>query len=218
MHASLFGFFTNAENAITELINDCLLVAGGFLVGYVLGGVLAWAVGRYIFKQKDTSNFKAIGKPVCGAILAVIVAMIVFTGKGKPIGEGGDGKGSSNNDPNSGKSNPPNPNPDLKTDPKVSPPKVDIKPADVTLRVTVLGGVDVVNERFYLLDDDRTPKTFAELKTAISERRAKEKGKVVVAVLFPTKNALPREHPAVTQVGKWAAEEAGLDVVFPAVK
>jgi len=215
MYAPLFGFLTDAENAITELIHNCLLIAGGFLVGYILGGVIAWAIGRYAFKQKDTYNFKAVGRPVCGAILAVLVAMMVLTGKGKPIGEGGDGKGTTNND-GTGKGGVPAP--DLKLDPKASPPKIDIKPADVTLRVTILGGEDVVNGHFYLLDDDRTPKTFDQLKGAITERRGREKGKVVLAMLFPTRNALPREHPAVTQVGRWASEDAGLDVVFPATK
>ncbi|MCE9560490.1 MAG: hypothetical protein K8U57_00405 [Planctomycetes bacterium] len=217
MHAPLFGFLTDAQDSFKELMHNVLLVAGGFLIGYVLGGLLAWAIGKYALKMKDTTNAKAVGRPVCGTIVALIIAMIVFTGKGKPIGDGGDGKGTTNNDGN-GKSSPVNPNPDTKVDPKISPPKIDIKPADVTLRVTVLGGEDVLNERFYLLDDDRTPKTFTELKAAIAERRAKEKGKVVVAMLFPVKNALPREHPAVTQVAKWAAEDAGLDVVFPAVK
>ncbi len=217
MHAPLFGFLTDTQNSFNELLHNCLLIAGGFLVGYVLGGLLAWGIGRYALKMKDTSNLKAVGKPLCGAVVAIIIAMIVFTGKGKPIGDGGDGKGTTVNDGN-GKANPSNTNPDPKADPKINPPKVEIKPADVTLRVTVLGGEDVLNERFYLLDDDRVPKTFSELKSAIAERRSKEKGKVVVAVLFPTKNALPREHPAVTQVAKWAAEDAGLDVVFPATK
>lgn len=215
MSAPLFGFLSGVQESFNELLHNALLVAGGFLVGYVLGGILAWTIGRYALKQKDTSNLKAVGKPVCGAVVAIIIAMIVFTGRGKPIGDGGDGKGTTNNDSN-GKANPSNL--DQKLDPKIAPPKIDTKPADVTLRVTILGGEDVQNERFYLLDDDRTPKTFAELKTAVTERRKNEKGKVVVAVLFPNKNALPREHPAVTQVAKWGTEEAGLDVVFPALK
>lgn len=216
MHAPLFGFLEGAENALTELVHSLLLIAGGFLVGYVGGGLLAWAVGKYLLKLKDTYNLKAVAKPVCGALVAILVAALVLTGKGKPVGDGGHGKGSPNTDPN-GKAGPPVAPPDGKADPK-APPKVDIKPADVTLRVTVLGGEDVVNERFYQLDDDRTAKTFGELKAGIAERRTNAKGKVVVAILFPAKNALPREHPAVTQVAKWAAEDAGLDVVFPAVK
>lgn len=216
MHAPLFGLLEGAENALTELVHSLLLVAGGFLVGYVAGGLLAWAAGKYVLKLKDSSNLKAVAKPVFGALVAVIIAAIVLTGRGKPVGEGGDGKGTAATDLSS-KAGPPVTPPDSKADPK-APAKVDIKPADVTLRVTVLGGEDVVNGRFYQLDDDRTPRTFDDLKAAITERRKSEKGKVVVAVLFPARNALPREHPAVTQVAKWAAEDAGLDVVFPAVK
>jgi len=218
MYAPLFGFLTDAQDSFNELLHNVLLVAGGFLVGYISGGLLAWALGKYALKMKDTTNAKAVGRPVCGAIVALIIAMIVFTGKGKPIGDGGDDKGTTSNE--GSKSNPANATPDPKVNPKITTPVVDTKPADVTLRVTVLGGEDVLNEKFYLLDDDRriNAKTFTELKAAIAERRKNEKGKVVVAVLFPVKNALPREHPAVTQVAKWAAEEAGLDVVFPAVR
>jgi hypothetical protein len=212
----VFGFLENAEEAFRELITNVLLVAGGFLVGYLLGGALAWAVARYALRLKNgTEHIKAVGKPVGGIVLALIVALIVFTGRGKGPGEGGEGKGAATN-PSAGTAEPKAP--DARTGPNVVVPKVDLKPADVTLRVTVLGGDDVKNERFYLLEDDRNPLTFPELKAAVEARRAREKGKVSLAILFPAKNALSRDHPAVTQLAKWAAEVAGLDVVFPAAR
>src|SRR5262245_53888235 len=119
----VFGFLENAEEAFRELITNLLLVAGGFLVGYLLGGVLAWAVARYALRQKNgTEQFKAIGKPVGGIVLALIVALIVFTGRGKGPGDGGDGKGNAN-DPNAGKANP-------KADPSKIDPKIDVPKID----------------------------------------------------------------------------------------
>ncbi len=210
-----FGFLDDAKDAMTEFVHNCLLVAGGFLVGYVLGGVVGWALGKWVLRQKAPDTLKKVGRPVGGVILALIVALIVFTGRGKPHGEGGEGKGAPSPDGN--KSNPQTP--DTKVPPNVPVVKQpDGKPADVTVRVTVLGGEDVQGDKFYLIDDDRNPKTFAELKDAIAARKAKETGKMAVAILFPTRNALPREHPAVTRVAKWANEEAGLDVTFPATK
>jgi hypothetical protein len=219
MNPVLLAFLTDTKEAINEFVHNLLLVAGGFLVGYLIGWLCSWAFGRYVLRLSSTSNLQAFGRPIGGFALALVVALLVFTGKGRPNGEGGEGKGTVVDESSKGKASqsvatPP----EQKLDPKVAPPKVDIKPADVTLRVTILGGADVIDERFYLLEDDRAPKNFSDLKSAVLERKAKEKGKVMLAVLFPLKNALPREHPAVTQVGRWAAEDAGLDVVFPAAR
>jgi hypothetical protein len=217
MTAAVFGFLSDAKEALAEFANNLLLVAGGFLVGYLLGGLIGWALGKWVFRQKEPETLRRLGRPVGGVLLALIVALIVFTGKGKPHGEGGDSKGTPSTETD-GKNAPSKTDPDVKLDPKVTPPKIDTRPADVTIRVTILGGTDVVNERFYLIDDDRSPKTFEDLKTAITAIKAKEKGKVTVAILFPTKNRLPRVHIAVTQVENWVNEEAGLDVVFPTSK
>jgi hypothetical protein len=217
MITAVFGFLDNAKEALTEFVNNCLLVAGGFLIGYILGGVLGWAFGKWILRQEKPDTTKRVGRPVGGAILAIIIALLVVTGKGMGPGSGGDGKGNTNAD-TANKANqqtPVDPNV-LPKIPIVKPP--DSKPADVTIRVTVLGGEDVQGDKFYLIDDDTTPKTFAELKDALAARKDKEKGRVAVAILFPSRNALPREHPAITRVAKWVNEEAGMDVVFPASK
>ncbi len=216
MTATLFGFMSDAKEAISEFINGCLLIAGGFLVGYLLGGVIGWALGKYALRQQEPDTLKRIGRPVGGILLALIVAIIVFTGKGKPHGEGGDGKGTPSTDPNAGKDHKTDPN--TKIDPNITPPKVDVKPADVTIRVTILGGTDVQNDRFYLIDDDRSPKTFTELKEAVAARRGKEKGKVALKLVLPpppNPNRLPKNHPAITQVQDWAYDE-GLEA--PLVK
>jgi hypothetical protein len=214
----LLGFLSDAKEAFTELVTGLLMVAGGFLIGYLLGGVVAWAAGRYVFRQQDTTSLKRLGRPVGGAVLALIVALIVFTGRGKPHGEGGDGKGDPNADPNATKSGTP-PVSVPKVDPNAAPPKTpEVKPAESTIRVTVLGGTDVRDGRFYRIDDDPNPKTFDELKQAVTARKATEAGKLMVAILFPEKNALPLGHPAVVDVSRWAKEEAKLDVLFPAAE
>ncbi len=215
MTPPLFAFLSDAREAIAELVNNCLLVAGGFLVGYLLGGVIGWALGKYVFRQESPDLLHKACRLIGGVVLALIVALIVFTGRGKPHGDGGDGKGSPNDEGKNGKATPANTDPNQKVDPNTLPTPPKITPGDVTIRVTILGGEDVLQDRYYLLDDDRSPKTFAELKTAIVERKGKEKGKVMVAILFPAKNALPHESPAVTQVSKWVNEVAELDVIFP---
>jgi amino acid transporter len=215
MTAALLAILSEAREALKEFVNNLLLVAGGFLIGYLLGGVVGWALGKYVFRQKEPDLLHRASRIIGGATLALIVALIVFTGRGRPFGEGGDGRGSPANDAVPANTTPSNPDPSPKVEPSKITPPPKITPGDVTIRVTVLGGEDVLNDRYYLIDDDHSPKTFAELKAAVLDRKSKEPGKVMVAILFPARNALPRESLAVTQVSKWVNEEAKLDVIFP---
>ncbi len=216
MFANMFG---NFEDLITELVVGLLMVAGGFLVGYIIGHVLGWAVGRYALRMKNgTRNIKVIARPMCGALLAIIVAVLVFTGRGKGPGDGGGGKGTPGDPTNSST------DPTAKVEPKVVIPKIDLKPADQTIRVTIIAGTAVPGEgRFYMINDDAvaTAKTLVELKKYIEERKVAEKGKLTLAILFPIdRNMAPsdRKESKVTDVTRWATEDAQLDVIFPAIK
>jgi hypothetical protein len=222
MTATLFGFLTELRGEFAELANNLLLVAGGFLIGYLLGGAIGWALGKWVFKQKTPDLLKRVGRPVGGVILAIIVALIVFTGKGKPSGDGGDGKGTPTNDKTPGK----NSAPDVevpKSNPKITTPKLDTVPAELTIRVTILAGTAVPSEgKYYLIDDDsrNDAKSLSELKKTVLDRKAKVKGKVSLAIVFPTDPNLspPRNDKKVTDVTRWATEDAGLDVIFPAIR
>lgn len=217
MNLPVFAFLDDVQKSVQQFVHNCLLVAGAFLVGYILGGVIGWALGKWAFKQKDPNTLKQVGRPVGGIILAFLVALLVFTGMGKRLGEGGEGQGTTND---SGKKDSPN-SPDQKENPKVVPPRVDQSQPESTIRVTVLAGAAVRSERkYYLLDDDPTPISLDELKEAIKARKGKVKGKTVLQVLFSSDPNLapPRNDPKVTDVTRWAAEEAGLDVTFPATR
>ena len=213
----LFAFLTDAKEAFTELVTGLLMVAGGFLVGYFLGAIVAWAVGRYVFKQKDTEIFKRVGRPVGGVILALIVALIVFTGRGKPHGDGGDGKGTPDPDPNAGK-NPPTKKPDPK-DPELPPIKLpDPKHPDATVLVTVYGGGKVRDRQFYRFENETQLRTLESLQEVITARRGAEKGKLTVQIRIPedrNDRPAPSDARTITQVTEWANSQ-GLDVTFPA--
>ncbi len=218
-----FAFFSGLGDKLSALAIKCLAVAGGFLVGYFLGGLLATAVNKWIFKKKAPEQFKQVCQMIAGIALAIIVALIIFGDGGGGLfgggGASGDGKGNPAADAN--KDNQSKTEPVQKVDPNVAAPKVDLKAADLTIKVTILAGAAVQSAgKFYLLDDDRTPLSFSELKNAIKARKSQEKGKVTLAVVFPTdpNHAPPRNDPKVTDVTRWATEEAGLDVVFPAHK
>lgn len=222
MSTPVFLFFSVGAERLAAYAIKCLAVGGGFLVGYFAGGVIAFALDRWVFAKKSPDALKKVIRMLGGLLLAILVAMIVFGdggGGGLLGGTGSEGVNKGTPNPETpGKTDPATPKDD-KAKPAPSPVQpADPRPTEVTIRVTVLGGGDVANERFYLIDDDRTPKTLQEVKDAVTARKAAEKRKTVVAILFPPKNALPREHSAVTRLAKWANEDAGLDVTFPAVK
>jgi hypothetical protein len=214
-------FVSGAAEHLAALAIKCLAVAGGFLAGYLLGGAIAFALDRWVFNKKAPDLVKKCVRWVSGVILAIVVALIVFGEGGGGFGlGGGEGKGSGKAASEGDSKDKPASTPATpdKNPPQVSPvtPK-DTRPAELVIRITILGGTDVSQERFYLIDDDRTPRTFAEVRAAVTARKAKDTRKAVLAIYFPPPpNRLPLEHPAVTQLVTWVRDEAGLDVTFPA--
>jgi hypothetical protein len=213
-------FVSGAAEKLAGLAIKCLAVAGGYLAGYLLGGAIAFALDRWVFAKKAPDAVKKVVRIVCGLVLAIIVAMIVFGEGGGGFGMGGgEGKGSGT-PPTDGQSKDKHasqPTPPDKEPPVGPVTPADGRPSEVVIRVTILGGTDVQQERFYLIDDDRSPKTFAEVRAVVTRRKASDKRKATLAILFPPPpNRLPLEHPAVTQLVNWARDEAGLDVTFPA--
>jgi hypothetical protein len=86
------------------------------------------------------------------------------------------------------------------------------------LLVTVLGGDDVKDEKFYLLGDETTPRTFAEFVVAARGRKDTAPDRMLnVEIHFAKRNTLPADHPAVVRLVRWA-RDAGVDVGFPAAK
>jgi hypothetical protein len=212
----LLALFSNFEDRLVELAEGVLLVAGGFLIGYLLGGLIGWSVGKWVLRMKDRTTPRQLGQPIGGVILALIVAIIVFTGKGKGPGSGGNGIGTMNLTDGSAV-NLAESQSDPQSKPNVAkPPEITLP--DKLIRVTVFGGRAVTAERFYQIEDDQTLKTLDELKQVIISQKEALKGKITIAIMFPTDKdiALPQEHPMVTRLAKWAREEAGLDVSFPA--
>ena len=216
------GIVSGAGEKLAALAVKCLAVAGGFLVGYFLGAVIAWALDRWVFAHKAPAPLKKAVSVVCGIALAILIALIVFGEGGSGLfGGGGQGEGKGTTADKDGKS----PQPPV-TPPDKEPvtPKIDTgptRPADAVVRVTILGGKDVPDgERFYLMDDDPKPKTFDELKEAVLARKQKEKGTVAVAIQFRPANApsLDPPHYSITQLTKWAKETAKMDVTFSASK
>ena len=83
------------------------------------------------------------------------------------------------------------------------------------MRVTLLGGEDVREEKFYLLGDDRTPLDLPGLTAALKSRKESAARPLGIEVRFASNNTLPRTHPAVLRLTAWA-QANGYPVTFPA--
>ncbi|MCS6865722.1 MAG: hypothetical protein RMJ56_01910 [Gemmataceae bacterium] len=216
------GMAAGLENRVVMLVFKCLAVGGGFLVGYLLGYGLAWALNRWVFAYKAPGQLKSACAILAGVGLAIVVALFVFGEGGRGLfGGGGPAEGTGVTAPDDRSPTPP-PRPEKKDDPPPpqEEPLTPPQPADVLVHVTILGGSDVPNddEKFYLIDDDPSRKTFSELKDAILKRQAQKKGTVGIVIHFRPKNApsLDPPHYSISQLTRWAKETAKVDVTFAA--
>jgi hypothetical protein len=80
-----------------------------------------------------------------------------------------------------------------------------------TLRITLLGGPRVLDQRYYLLETPKEPRTFAELKSII---KARQQAGLRGIDLLIFENSVARNHSAVKELERWAAQN-DLTVSFP---
>jgi hypothetical protein len=137
------GLASGAGEKLATFVVKCLAVAGGFLVGYFVGGAVAWALDRWVFAHKAPEPLKKAVSMVAAVALAILVALIVFGEGGSGLfgGGSGDGKGTPAPDDNKGKAAP-TPPPEQKKDEqppkKDDPPKTPVSPMPGDVRITIL--------------------------------------------------------------------------------
>jgi hypothetical protein len=205
--------FALTPDVVAQAVVNVLAVGGAFLLGQVLVGV-----GMWCFAPNSPPGLKRGCRLLGGAGLAVLVAIIVFGhGQGWTLFGGGGTGDSKGNGPTEqkGEGTGTTTAPTAPATPSAPTPATAPEPATgPKVRVTVLGGADVKDERFYQLDADPAAKTFAELTAALAAKKAA--GHTVRAeVVFSAANTLPRDHPAVTRLTAWALAN-GVTVTFPA--
>jgi hypothetical protein len=208
MFDPLFADITSGlSERIAGFVIKCLAVGGGFLLGYFLGGVVAWALNRWVFAQKAPDQLKKIIALLAGIALAIIVALIVFGEGGSGLfGGGGAGDGKTGPTPADDGKDKQAPKVEPKKDEKKEEPKkpVDAKPTPGDVRVSILSG-DVKDGRFYLIEGDEKPKNFEEFKETITARRAASKNELTIVFRFQSE-PLPDDHEAVTRAVAWVNE------------
>lgn len=209
-------FFSGTAEKIGAFVLKVLAVAGGFVVGYLVGALLAWGLDRWAFKKQSPEVARKGIRVLLAIAGAIIVALIVF-GEGGEGGPGGTGlmPGGGGNNPDTPPSVIPQPKPPVATppNPKETTPEPIKPPVPIPgrkeLTVTFLGGSDVGSGgRAYLLGTSPEKVTFDQLKAGIAEAR-KEAGAKGMFLVFGRTGADPiaRNSANVTAVEVWAREQ-----------
>jgi hypothetical protein len=102
--------------------------------------------------------------------------------------------------------------------PKAKPPDEAVvtgKAGPEVMRIEMLGGQRVQEQRFYVSEGQTAPQTLAELRQAIDDRQKRTPPlKGIEIVIY--ENSVARDHPAVRDLERWAREhDLAVTVSFP---
>jgi hypothetical protein len=201
------------------LILKGLAVAGGAAVGGLGSGLLFRLLVRLSLHRTVPQKALLLVRALGAAALGLAVWMWVFSTGGSGPGLGGllgSGAGGQSTETRAqpGPSTEPTPKHQAAT-PKGSIPESRQVLAPDTMRIEILGGERVKQERFYLLEGEKEPRTLSEVRKAILARREdRDKPPLVGIVIMIYGSSVARDHPAVRNLQKWA-EENRLSVTFP---
>jgi hypothetical protein len=189
------------------LVLKYLAVAGGAAVGGFGCGGLLRLLARMTVRHPVPRPMKLTVQLLGAVACALLVWKLAFGpgGSGWGGGEGfGLGSGSGNGQATTSKAEPLF-TPDTKRTPEPIPQPSPA--AGEILRIEMLGGERVRQERFYLVEGDREPKTLAELRQTLKARqgdKAKPPLKGIEIVIY--ENSVAQNHPAVRDLERWARQ------------
>jgi hypothetical protein len=186
-----------------------LSVIGGAAIGALAVGFAARRLGKWV-GMRDARAPALNALRVLGAVAGGWVVWLVVFGPGSgPFGGGGGSFfGSHGQGEGSGKTGASS----AVATAKSASPQTFVAPRHAALRITILGGARVANERFYLVEGEKEPRTLAELKTVLKEQQ--QKAGVMAVELLIYENSVARNHPAVKELEQWA-QQSDLTVTIP---
>ena len=200
-----------------ELVVGVLAIAGGFLVGSWLTYAAIKLLGKFVFKKKLEGTPTRLARFLGGMVVAIIVFYFVFGKGGFGWGTGGgtadtQGKGEQKAPDVSEKKDVKEP---VKKDEKAPPTEGQLPEEHV--RITVLGGADVKEGKFYLVDDDPHPRTLEEVRALVKGRAGKGPKALRGLWIYIYSNSADRGTLVVSDLER-LARELGLSVTFPPVE
>ena len=208
----MFALFDVNPERIAGFFMNCLAVAGGGLAGFILFFGIAWFLDRKLTGGKSPPGLHKTVRYVGGVLGAVIVALLVFNdGDGGMGGDKAGGAtaatgtdGTGNTSITAAKTTAPTDRPPL--------PPEELAPKQETIRILVLSGSAVKDDRFYLIETDRTPRNLSEVKDAAAARKKAMTKPLAVEIRLGERT--DRNNGGVLELQGWAKDE-GLSVLFP---
>jgi hypothetical protein len=175
--------------SVEKTVIMVLAVAGGFLIGFLLTGIVGKILGKFVFKRESSERFARFVR-FLGGVAGAILVYYLLQGEGG-LGLGGRGGGDTSN---ANKDSPKQTTPKKET-PKDEQPKPRDKSEEAgdEVIITVLRS-DSPAKKFYLLDSEAQPITLDDLLGKIDARAKldnKEPGKKAVnkAQILPVKTS-----------------------------
>ncbi len=200
-----------------------LAVAGGAALGWLGSGLLFRLGARLTLQRSVPRKLLVPVRALSAAALGLAVWVWAFSSGGLGPGLGGwFGSGLTGGQPPEGRKSEIR---STKSETKVRAPDPGLVsdfgfrtsdfPAQDSLRIEILGGARVKDERFYLLEGENDPRTLTEIRKAIQARRQEQdKTPLKGIVIMVYGSSVARDHPAVKTLVK-CAEGNGLSVTFP---
>jgi hypothetical protein len=187
-----------------ELLIKILAVVGGATVGGLAIGLLVSVLSRFLFSTKmprpAVMLVRLLGGVACGLAVWLILSTPggsgLFGGGSSLFGGPGVGTGQG-----TGKETTTGPTGKGKT---TSRDQFPTAREGETLRVVMLGGNRVKEERFYRLEGEGEPLTLAALKKAVKERQRNAAVKGIDIVIY--EDSVAKDHPAVRDLENWSRE------------
>jgi hypothetical protein len=204
------------------LVMKVLAVLGGFAVGWLAGDGLLRLTARFLLRKKEVPRgMRLVAQVLGGVALAWGVWLWVSgTGGGGP-GQGGlfgpgfglsPGKGGKGEGEEPKEKKPA----EVPKKPDAAPDSAAAKDAE-TLRIDLLGGQRVREERFYVLAGEEEARTLAGLRDAVVARRRQADLPPLRGIeIMVYENSVARDHPAVRDLERWAREnDLTVSLSFP---
>ena len=191
---------------VGQFIVKVLAVVGGVAVGAAGCGLFLKLMARLVVRQKTVPRPVLAATRVLGGIaVGLLVWAWVFNpgGQGGMGGSGGGwwpfGQGGGKGDAVAKKAADQEPAPQ-----KSAPAPESARSGGEALRVTMLGGPRVRDQRFYVLGQD-APRNWDELRQAVAERKRQNPDLRDLDVVI-YRDSVDRDNPAVTELTRWAQE------------
>ena len=169
--------FDFSGEQISKFATNCLIVAGGFVAGYLFGALAAVGFDKLVIHRKSPHELHRAVRILCGLLAAVLVALLVFGGG---LGVGGGGGSGPGQTPSSGSAA----TTPTGTQPTQAEPAAQV--AVEAVRVRVLAGTEVErgSDKFYRLGEASEAADRGAVLAAVAERKKAAKGAVVLVYEF----------------------------------